>query len=186
MQARILKEIMDAFSTLTGLAINFDNSIFVPLNLAPPHPPQDKSLISSILGCPIAQTYLGLPLSDKRLPRWMLFPLLRSLDNRIDTLSIKGASSRQTLTKSILSALPSHILACIKAQKWFYKEIDNRRRGYFWTGQTSASGGQCKVSWDTVCRLIEEGGLNIKNLEIQNICLLMKFIHKFHTTNNCS
>jgi hypothetical protein len=131
-QARILKEILDAFSVSTDLAINFDKSTSVPLNLDP----EDQSLISSILGCPIAsfpQTYLGLPLSNTKLPRWALFPLLRSLDNRVNTLSIKGASSggRLTLTKSIRSTIPSHILTCVKAPKWFYKEIDNRRRGYF-------------------------------------------------------
>jgi hypothetical protein len=117
-----------------------------------------------------------------------LFPLLRPLDNRVDTLSIKGASSggRLTLTKSILSTIPFHVLACIKAPKWFYKEIGNRRMGYFWTGQTSASGGQCKVAWDIAYELIEEGGLDIKNLETQNICLLLKFIHKLQTSNNCS
>jgi hypothetical protein len=109
-----------------------------------------------------------------------MFLLLQSLDSRVDTLSVKGASSgrRLTLTKLILSALPAHLLACIKTQKWFYNEIDKRRCGYFWTGQTIASGGQCKIAWDVVCRPIEEGGLNIKNLEIQNICLLLKFIHK--------
>jgi hypothetical protein len=186
-QDRILKEILDAFSVSTGLVINFDKSTFVPLNLDL----EDQSLISSILGCPTAsfpQTYLGLPLSNTKLPSWALFPLLCSLDNRVDTLSIKGASSggRLTLTKSILSVIPSHILPCVKAPKWFYKEIDNRRRGYFWTGQTSASGGQCKVDWDVVCRSIEEGGIGIKNLETQNICLLLKFIHKLHTSNNCS
>jgi hypothetical protein len=49
-QARILKEILDAFSVSTGLPINFDKSTFVPLNLDP----EDQSLISSILGCPVA------------------------------------------------------------------------------------------------------------------------------------
>jgi hypothetical protein len=37
-----------------------------------------------------------------------------------------------------------------------------------------------KIVWDIVCMPIEEGGLNIKNLEIQNICLLLKFIHMLH------
>jgi hypothetical protein len=72
-QARILKEILDAFSVSMGLAIIFDKSTFVPLNLDL----EDQSLISSILGCPIAsflQTYLGLPLSDTKLSRWTLFP----------------------------------------------------------------------------------------------------------------
>jgi hypothetical protein len=120
--------------------------------------------------------------------RWALYPLLHSLDNRVDTLSVKGASSRGclTLTKSVLSATPSHFLACIKAPKWFYKDIDSRRRGYFSTGNGSATGGQCKVAWDVVCRLIHEGGLDVKNLEIHNICLLLKFIYKLNTSNSCS
>jgi hypothetical protein len=186
-QARLLKEILDAFSETTCLAINYAKSTFVPLNLDS----EERTLISSILECLIAaypQTYLGHPLSDSKLPRWALFPLLHSLDNRVGTLSIKGASSggRLTLTKSVLSALPAHTLVCIKAQNWFYKEIDKRMCGYFWTGHTSALGGNCKISWDVVCRPIEEGGLNIKNLEIQNICLLLKFIHKLHTSNNSS
>jgi hypothetical protein len=41
------------------------------------------------------------------------------------------------------------------------------------------------VAWGTICRPIEEGDLNVKNLEIQNICLL-KFIHKLHTSNQSS
>jgi hypothetical protein len=106
------------------------------------------------------------------------------MDVRIDTLSISGG--RLTLTKSVPSALPSHTFACIKAPKWFYKEIDKRRRAYFWTGQKSTTGAQCKVARDTVCRLIEEGGLGIKNLEIQNISLLLKFIHKLNTQNKSS
>jgi hypothetical protein len=78
--------------------------------------------------------------------------------------------------------MSSHILGCIKAPRWFYKEIDKRRRDYFWTSNNSALEGQCKIDWDTVCRPIEEGGLNIKNLEMQNICLLLKFIYKLHTS----
>jgi hypothetical protein len=116
------------------------------------------------------------------------FPLLHSLDSRIDTLSISRATSggRLTLTKSVLPALPSHILACIKIPKWFYHEIDKRRRAYFWSGQKTTSGSHCKVAWDTVCRPVEEGSLNIKNLETQNICLLLKFIHKLHSPNKSS
>jgi hypothetical protein len=185
-QARLLKEILDTFSASIGLAINYDKSTFLPLNLDP----DEQSLISNILDCHIAafpQTYLGLPLSNSKLPRRALSPILPSFDNRVDTLSTKGASSRGrlTLTKSILSAISAHFLARIKAPKWFYKEVDSRR-GYFWIGSSATTGGHCKIAWDVVCRSTDEGGLNIKNLEIQNICLLLKFIHKLHTLNNCS
>jgi hypothetical protein len=91
-----------------------------------------------------------------------------------------------SLTKSVLSAIPSHTLACIKAPKWCYKEIDKRRRAYFWTGKTATTGAHCKVAWDTVCRPTEVGGLAIKELESQNICLLLKFIHKLHIQSKSS
>jgi hypothetical protein len=131
-QARLLKEILEVFSTTTGLQINYAKSTFVPINLDD----EEQANISNILGCPVAtfpQTYLGLPLSDSKLPKWALYPLLHSRDNRVDTLSIKGPTSGGllTLTKSVLSALPSHFLACMKAPKWFYNEIDKRRRAYF-------------------------------------------------------
>jgi hypothetical protein len=185
--ARLLKEILNAFSLTTGLMINYNKSTFVPINLD--H--EEQTQITNILRCPITsfpQTYLGIPLSDSKLPKWALSPLLHSLDTRIDTLSISGATSGGclTLTKSVLCALLSHILASIKAPKWFCQEIDKRRRAYFWTGQKSTSGSHCKVAWDVVCRPVDEGGLNIKILETQNICLLLKFIHKLHTPNKSS
>jgi hypothetical protein len=112
----------------TGLAINYNKSTFVPIYLEE----EEQNVISNILGCLIVsfpQTYLGLPLSDSKLPPWALQPLLHSLDNCIDTFSIRGASSggRLSLTKSVLSALPSHTLAWVKAPKWFYKDLDKRR-----------------------------------------------------------
>jgi hypothetical protein len=122
------------FSATIGLQINYFKSTFVPINLNE----EDQTTIFEILGCPITsipQTYIGLPLSDSKLPRWVLHPLLQSVNCRVDTLSIKGATSGRggglTLTKSVLAALPSHLLACMKAPKWFYNEIDKRRRAYF-------------------------------------------------------
>jgi hypothetical protein len=85
-QAKLLKEILDAFSTTTDLTINYAKSMLVTINLEE----QDQTEIANILGCPIAsfpQTYLGLPFSDSNLPRWVLQPLIHSLDCNIDTLS---------------------------------------------------------------------------------------------------
>jgi hypothetical protein len=154
----------------TQLSINYEKSTFVPINLDE----TEQAHISGILGCPIAtfpQTYLGIPLSDSKLPRWALLLMLHSIDKHIDTFSVKGASSGGilTLTKSVLSALPSHTLAFIKALRWFYMEVDKRTHAYFWTWQKTTTGAECKVAWDTVCPPVEEGGLNIKNMEIQNM-----------------
>jgi hypothetical protein len=74
-EARMLKEILEAFSMMIGLKINYEKSTFVHINLDS----EEQTQISNILGCPITsfhQTYLGIPLSDSKLPRWTLFPLL--------------------------------------------------------------------------------------------------------------
>jgi hypothetical protein len=52
-------------------------------------------------------------------------------------------------------------------------------RAFFWKGKSTVSGSDCLVAWDYVCRSFEEGGLGIKNLQIQNECLLTKFVHRF-------
>jgi hypothetical protein len=49
-QARLLKEILDTFSTTTELHINYDKSTFVPINLTK----AEQSQISIILDCPVA------------------------------------------------------------------------------------------------------------------------------------
>jgi hypothetical protein len=42
------------------------------------------------------------------------------------------------------------------------------------------------IAWEIVCTSKHEGGLGVKNLEQQNISLLLKFIHKYHTQPDCS
>ena len=54
-----------------------------------------------------------------------------------------------------------------------------RSRSFFWTAEDTCTGAQCLVAWDRVCTPKSAGGLGVKNLEIQNGCLLLKFAYKF-------
>ncbi|CAN6310230.1 unnamed protein product [Urochloa humidicola] len=58
--------------------------------------------------------------------------------------------------------------------------VDSRRWAFIWIGDTKCHGSQCKVAWEAVCVLKENGGLGIKNLTIQNRGLLSKFLAKLH------
>jgi len=62
------------------------------------------------------------------------------------------------------------------------KQVDKRRRGFLWTGEGDANGSSCLVAWDKVRCSKDQGGLGIKDLEVQNICLLLKLLHKLYTT----
>jgi hypothetical protein len=53
--------------------------------------------------------------------------------------------------------------------------LDTRRRAFL-----MCSGSQCLLRWEKVCTSKDSGSLRLKNLETQNHCLLMKFLHKLH------
>jgi hypothetical protein len=75
-------------------------------------------------------------------------------------------------------------MSCFKLPQWVIDELERLLRAFFWKGKNSVNGSDCLVAWDYVCRSYEEGGLGIKNLRIQNDCLLTKFVHRFLTQPN--
>jgi hypothetical protein len=128
-QAKCLKQILDDFACTTGLKINFSKSTFVPINLSE----QEGKNIADVLNCKVAsfpQTYLGLPLSDSKLPREVFMPYISAVEKRISfPLHFITSGGRLTLTKSVLSALPAYLMSCIKLPQWVIDEIDQSRMG---------------------------------------------------------
>jgi hypothetical protein len=172
-QAKCLKQILDDFACTTGLKINLSKSTFGPINLTE----QDDVLNCKVASFP--QNYLGLPLSDSKLPREVFLPYISAVEKRISfSLDIITSGGRLTLTKSVLSALPAYLMSCIKLPQWVINEIERLLRAFFWKGKSTIHGSDCLVAWDFVCRDYREGGLGIKNLRIQNECLLKKFVHR--------
>ncbi|GJN06505.1 hypothetical protein PR202_ga24235 [Eleusine coracana subsp. coracana] len=62
--------------------------------------------------------------------------------------------------------------------------MDRARKSMFWKGAAECSGDDCQVAWDRACRPQEDGGLGVKDLHTQNLCLLLKFLHKVVTRDN--
>jgi hypothetical protein len=62
--------------------------------------------------------------------------------------------------------------------------IDKRRSAFFWTGEETCSGGDCKVAWTVVCSPKNLGGLGVLSIPHQNSALLSKFLSKFHSDSN--
>lgn len=64
------------------------------------------------------------------------------------------------------------------------KAIDRRRRAFFWTGDDICHGSKCLVAWEDFQARKEDGGLGVKDLHLQNKCLLMKFIDKLFSAKS--
>jgi hypothetical protein len=182
-QVRRLRELLDLFSQATGLHINFHKSTFVPVGGVTAELASD---LANILGCPVSsfpQTYLGLPLSDHKLPAAALEFLSVKISKRIPgwRTSLLPIGGRLTLTTAVLSALPSFAMSVLPIPKGTLSKMDRPRRAMLWKAKDKCSGGDCQVAWDYVCRLRSEGGLGVIDLGLQNKCLLLKALHGLFT-----
>lgn len=141
------------------------------------------STMADALGCSISsfpQPYLGLPLSPHKLKVSDYQPLISSFDRYLSVWKSKllSSSGRIVLANAVLGSLPIHYMLAILLPKTMREMIDNRWHAFLWSGGDKCHGSQCLIAGDRVCLAKDVGGLGVKNLEDQNHCLLMKFMHK--------
>jgi hypothetical protein len=142
-----LKKILDLFSQATGLHINFHKSTFVPVGGVPDDLATD---LASILGCPVSsfpQTYMGLPLSDHKLPASALEFLSVKISKRIPgwRTSLLPIGGRLTLTNVVLSALPSFAMSVLPIPRGTLAKMGKPRR--------ASSGRQRRNALGAIARL---------------------------------
>ncbi|XP_044452145.1 uncharacterized protein [Triticum aestivum] len=182
-----LKLILHNFSLATGLTINFEKSTFAPIHVDP----HSATLMASSLGCTVAsfpQNYLGLPLSTHKLRLLDFHPMIAKVDKRLAGWRghLLSAAGRAVLVKSVIRALPTYAMSAMLLPAGTILEIDKRCRAFFWAGDDTVNGGQCKVAWDEVCAPICKGGLGFRCLRTHNICLLLKSLSKIHCPGNAT
>lgn len=175
----ILKNTLHDFALATGLVINLQKTSL--LTIATDDPTQNN--IAATIGCNLSSfplIYLGLPLSPLKLPLSAFDPILDSfrklLFGWVARLLSRGA--RLTLLTAVLDSLTIYFMSVFRLPKSILVKLDAIRRAFFWSNEETCTGAKCLVAWKNVCRPKELGGLGIKNLEIQNRCLLMKFSFK--------
>jgi hypothetical protein len=176
-----LKLLLDLFSAATGLKINYDKSTAVLMHI----PEHDLPAFLQVLGCRqegFPQTYLGLPLSCSKLKLAAFDPYICKADRRLAgwQASLLNPMGRTVLINAVLDQL-SYIMSAMPLLPGVISRFDKRRRGFLWTGDNNAKGSSCLVAWDTVRLPRDRGGLGIKDIGIQNSCLLLLLIHRLHT-----
>jgi hypothetical protein len=71
-------------------------------------------------------------------------------------------------------------MAANQFQQGVFDALDSRRRAFLWDGTPSTIGAHCPVAWTKVCDSKEAGGMGIRDLQLQNQCLLLKLVHRLH------
>ncbi|KAL6641391.1 hypothetical protein ACP70R_019572 [Stipagrostis hirtigluma subsp. patula] len=181
----VLTATLDVFARATGLRTNMEKTEFFPLNCNE----SDILALQSSHELQISSfpcIYLGLPLSHRRLGRSAAQQVVNKVANRLpgwkrDLLNYTG---RETLVKSVLSAVPTYFLTALNLPKWAMDKIDRYRRGFLWKGHDirEARGGRCLVNWKLVCRPKKYGGLGIKDLDRFGRSLRMRWYWNMWST----
>jgi hypothetical protein len=127
--------ILNMFADVSGLITNMDKTSFYPMQC------QQNSLNfltqRHLAISTFPSTYLGLALHIKKLPKALLQVVIQKIANRMprskrNFLTYPG---RETLVKSILTAMPTFFLTMFKMPKWGFAKIDKFCRSFLWRGK---------------------------------------------------
>ena len=174
---QLTKNILAVFGEASGLQTNLQKSCVIPIQCDE----EFHGVVNNTLHCATANfptTYLGLPISNKKLRKCDLMVWIEKIANKLPgwKASLMTLAGRAVLVKSVLTAIPIYILVAIKVPKWFLRAVDKIRRGFLWTGRQRANGGCCLVAWEKVMRPLDLGGLGIHNLEVLGWALQMRWL----------
>ncbi|GJN13395.1 hypothetical protein PR202_gb00089 [Eleusine coracana subsp. coracana] len=164
-----MRDILNLFAAASGLYTNLTKCTFSPIRCSQ----EDLAIVNNTFPC----KYLGIPLSIHKLTKAQLQPLVDKVANRLPTWKsgLINRPGRVALAKSTLAVIPVHISIAIGLPPWVFRALDKIIKGFVWCGTSSASGGNCVVAWDKVCRPTELGGLGIPNLRLQGRALRLRW-----------
>ena len=173
-----MKLLLSTIEQLLGLKINFHKSEIFCFGKAKEH----EMFYSQTFRCVIGNypfRYLGLPMNTRKLKNkdW------KTIENRIEKrlsgwkgkmLSVEG---QLILLNSMLLSLQMFMVSFFEMPKGVLEKIDYFRSRFYW--QSDQHKRKYRLAkWEVLCQPKEQGGLGIKNLDIQNKCLLSKWLFK--------
>ena len=125
--------------------------------------------LQAILGCQLVDfsiTYLGLPLSMKKVPKTKIQSKVDAVARRMPTCHgpLMNRSGRLIWIKSVLCAIPIYTIITDDLPPWAIEEINAIFRRFLWTGKEGSIRGKYMVAWLTICWPKELGGLGISDL----------------------
>jgi hypothetical protein len=180
-QLLALKDLLQVFTSATGLRVNYAKYCLMPINIDIHY----LHYLANAFGCAVGSppfTYLGLPLGTTKSTIQDITPITDQIERRLNASArFLDYGGRLQLVCYVLSSLPMHYLCSLKVQKSIIKIADRSRRHCLWAKNEGTSSENSLVVWSVVCLPKKNGGLGALNFELQNKALLMKHLHKFYS-----
>lgn len=139
--------------------------------------------LANILSCKIENlptTYLGMPLGNNHKELEIWDGIVEKTEKKLATWKTQYLSlgGRITMINSVLDALPTYVMSLFPLPAKVEDRLDKLRRDFLWLGNKEGKGIHL-VKWQTAQLSKKSGGLGIKNLGLQNRCLLSKWLWRF-------
>nr|XP_016441126.1 PREDICTED: uncharacterized protein LOC107766791 [Nicotiana tabacum] len=169
-----MQETFQRFFAASGLQANADKS---SMYIAGVH--QDiKASLLNLIGYTegsIPFTYLGVPLSAKKLNIHQCLPLVEKIIEIVSCWSARmlSYSERVQLIKSVLFGMQTYWAQIFILRRKIMKMIEIIYRIFLWTS-SSATSRKALIAWDKVCQPKAAGGLNIINMRLWNKAPILK------------
>ncbi|CAN6182020.1 unnamed protein product [Urochloa humidicola] len=176
--AQNMKLLLSAFEQLSGLKINFRKSEMFCYGAA-----KELELeYSQIFGCDIGTLpfrYLGIPMHHRRLRNSDWRHVEERFQKRLSCWRSKllSVGGRLILINSVLSSLPMFMLSIFEIPRGVLKKLDYYRSRFFWQSEEHKKKYRL-TKWSVICTPKDQGGLGVLNLNVQNKCLLSKWLCK--------
>ena len=176
-EVQVVKNILAAFGSASGLITNTEKSAVYPIRCEG----LDLQHIMEAFQCPVGSfpcKYLGLPLNIKAIRRVDIHPLIDKVGGKLAAWKgrLLSKAGRLRLVNSVLSSIPTYFLTVFKLPKWAARKIDKLRRSFLWKGDTEANGGHCLVQWAKTLRPKKFGGLGILDLDLFGRALRLRWL----------
>jgi hypothetical protein len=181
-EARAIRELLRVFGEASGLHTNLAKCSITPIYGSDVSLPQ----LQQILWCLMSEfpiTYLGLPLSTRKIPKARIQATIDSVALRLPPChgSLMAKSGRLVWIKSVLAAVRIYATIADGLPPWAREEIDSICRRFLWTGTEGSVHGKCMVAWPAVCRPTDLSGLGVPDLHLTGIALQARWLWLRHT-----
>jgi hypothetical protein len=170
-----LKAILRGFERASGLKVNFWKSSLMGVNVDNEFMEMASNFLNCIRGG-IPFKYLGLPVgaSPRKLSTWA--PKVEKIRSRLNSWGNKhiSFSGRLVLINSVLNSIPIFYMSLMRMPVQVRKKVIKIQRDFLWGG-VNGNKKLSWVKWKVVCREKKKGGLGVRDLEVVNKSLLLKW-----------
>jgi hypothetical protein len=170
-----LKAILRGFERASRLKVNFWKSSLMGVNVDNDFMELASNFLNCICGG-IPFKYLGLPVgtSPRRLSTWA--PMVERIRSKLNSWGNKHISfgGRLVLINSVLNSIPIFYMSLMKMPVQVRKKVVRIQHDFLWGG-VNGNKKLSWVKWKVVCREKKKGGLGVRNLEVVNTSLLLKW-----------